>query len=135
VFPPYGDSWAELDASPLGPLTSRSTPQAPRRRAPHRLLLPQDRGSDLAQLVSLNSSSPLPVPTMGRADCKATQPYLGPMSPFVPLPPSSSGAGPSGAAGALRIGTGLLDGANFTMGAVGKFQGLPSSGKANPLGE
>jgi hypothetical protein len=68
------------------------------------------------------------------------QPYLEPMAPFVPLPslmlpppPTVTGAGPSGAAAGLRIGTALLDGANFTMGAVGKIQGMTSSGKGNPL--
>ena len=64
------------------------------------------------------------------------------MAPYVPLPsllmpppPTSTGAGPSGAAGALRIGTSLLDGAEFTMGAISKFRGMASSGKGNPLGE
>jgi hypothetical protein len=68
------------------------------------------------------------------------QPYLEPMAPFVPLPslmlpppPTSTGAPPSGAAAGLRLGTALLDGANFTMGAVGKIQGMTSSGKGNPL--
>ena len=68
------------------------------------------------------------------------QPYLEPMAPFVPLPsllmpapPTSSGAGPSRAAGALRIGTSLLEGANATMGAVNTFRGMASSGKGNPL--
>ncbi len=70
------------------------------------------------------------------------QPYLEPMAPYVPLPsllmpapPTSTGAGPSGAAGALRIGTSLLDGAEFTMGAVQKFRGLANSGKGNPLAD
>jgi hypothetical protein len=40
-----------------------------------------------------------------------------------------TGAGPSGAAGALRIGTGLLEGAQFTMGAISQFKGMASSGK------
>jgi hypothetical protein len=68
------------------------------------------------------------------------QPYLEPMAPFVPLPslmlpppPTVTGAGPSGAAAGLRIGSALLDGANFTMGAVSKIQGMTSSGKGNPL--
>jgi hypothetical protein len=64
------------------------------------------------------------------------QPYLEPMAPFVPLPalmepppPTMTGAGPSRAAGALRIGTSLLEGAQFTMGAVSQFRGMASSGK------
>lgn len=68
------------------------------------------------------------------------QPYLEPMAPFLPLPsllmpaaPTKTGAGPSKAAGALRIGTSLLDGASFTMGAIGKVRSLASSGKGNPL--
>jgi hypothetical protein len=68
------------------------------------------------------------------------QPYLEPMAPFVPLPallepppPTMTGAGPSGAAGALRIGTGLLEGAQFTMGAISRFKGMASSGKLNPF--
>jgi hypothetical protein len=68
------------------------------------------------------------------------QPYLEPMAPFVPLPallepppPTMTGAGPSRAAGALRIGTSLLEGANFTMGAVSQFRGMASSGKSNPF--
>lgn len=68
------------------------------------------------------------------------QPYLEPMAPFVPLPallepppPSMIGAAPSRAAGVLRVGTGLLEGAQFTMGAISKFQGMASSGKKNPL--
>lgn len=68
------------------------------------------------------------------------QPYLEPMAPFVPLPallepppPTMTGAGPSRAAGALRIGTSLLEGANFTMGAIGQFRGMASSGKSNPF--
>ena len=70
------------------------------------------------------------------------QPYLEPMAPFVPLPsllmppaPTKTGAGPSGAAGALRIGTSVLDGASFTMGAVSKLQSLAGSGRGNPLAE
>jgi hypothetical protein len=68
------------------------------------------------------------------------QPYLEPMAPFVPLPallepppPSMMGAGPSRAAGTLRIGTSLLEGAQFTMGAVSQFRGMASSGKSNPF--
>jgi hypothetical protein len=64
------------------------------------------------------------------------------MAPFVPLPsilmpapPSMIEAGPSGAAGGLRIGTSILEGANFTMGAVSKLKGLAGSGKGNPLAE
>lgn len=68
------------------------------------------------------------------------QPYLEPMAPFVPLPallepppPTMTGAGPSRAAGMLRIGTSLLEGAQFTMGAVNQFRGMASSGRSNPL--
>ena len=68
------------------------------------------------------------------------QPYLEPMAPFVPLPslmmpaaPTMTGAGPSRAAGALRIGSALLDGAKFTMGAVSQFRGMASSGSSNPF--
>lgn len=68
------------------------------------------------------------------------QPYLEPMAPYVPLPsllmpppPTSTGAGPSGLAGGLRIGTSLLEGATSTMGAINTFRGMASSGKGNPL--
>jgi hypothetical protein len=68
------------------------------------------------------------------------QPYLEPMAPFVPLPalmepapPSMTGAAPSRAAGALRVGTALLGGVENTLGLVGKFKSLASSGKGNPL--
>lgn len=47
----------------------------------------------------------------------------------------STEAGPSGAAGGLRIVTSLLEGANFSMGAVSKLKGLAGSGKGNPLAE
>ncbi len=56
------------------------------------------------------------------------QPYLEPVAPFVPLPsllmpppPTMTGAGPSRAAGALRIGTSLLEGGNYTMGPSARF--------------
>jgi hypothetical protein len=68
------------------------------------------------------------------------QPYLEPMAPFVPLPsllmpaaPTSTGAEPSRSAGALRIGTSILEGATSTMGAINSFRGMASSGKGNPL--
>jgi hypothetical protein len=68
------------------------------------------------------------------------QPYLEPMAPFVPLPslmlpppPTSIGAGPSGAAAGLRLGTALIEGADFAMGAIGRIQGMASGGKGNPL--
>ena len=37
------------------------------------------------------------------------------------------------AAGALRIGTSLLNGAQFTMGAVNQFRSMASSGRSNPF--
>ncbi len=68
------------------------------------------------------------------------QPYLEPMAPFVPLPalmepaaPTMTGTGPSGAAGALRVGTSLLQGLDFGLSAYGQIKNMASSGKANPF--
>jgi hypothetical protein len=68
------------------------------------------------------------------------QPYLEPMAPFVPLPslvlpgpPTMTGAPPSGTAGALRLGTSLIEGAQFGMGAYSQVRSMTSSGKSNPL--
>jgi len=44
----------------------------------------------------------------------------------------ATGAGHSGLAGGLRIGTSLLDGATSTMDAINTFRGMASSGKKSP---
>lgn len=64
------------------------------------------------------------------------QPYIDPVPPFAPLPtlltpapPSMTGAGPSGAAAALNIGTALMGGVQSTLSMAGAVRGLqrPSS--------
>ena len=59
------------------------------------------------------------------------QPYLDPVAPFAPLPtllqpppPSMRGAGPSGAATALNIGTALLGGAQSAISMAGAVKEL-----------
>jgi len=64
------------------------------------------------------------------------QPYIDPIPPFAPLPtlltpppPSMTGAGPSGAAAALNIGTAVLGGVQSAVSMAGAVKGLkrPSS--------
>jgi hypothetical protein len=68
------------------------------------------------------------------------QPYLEPMAPFVPLPalmepaaPTMTGAGPSRAAGNLRVGTALLQGINQGINTFSTVKSWTSSGKSNPF--
>lgn len=66
------------------------------------------------------------------------QPYIEPVAPFAPLPtllqpppPSMTGSGPSGAAAALNIGSGLLGGVQSAFSMQSTIRGLktPSSPK------
>lgn len=59
------------------------------------------------------------------------QPYIDPIAPFAPLPtlltpppPSMTGAGPSGAATALNIGTAVLGGVQSGLSMAGTLKGL-----------
>jgi len=90
----------------------------------------REQAGAVAQYLSAYNSQPF----------YETQPYLEPMAPFVPLPalmepppPSFTGAAPSRAAGALRLGTSLLEGADFTLNAVSRFGSYAGSGRSNPL--
>ena len=64
------------------------------------------------------------------------QPYMEPIAPFAPLPsllaapaPTMTGSGPSGAAAALNIGTGILGGIQAGMNLSGQLSQYRSSGK------
>jgi hypothetical protein len=66
----------------------------------------------------------------------AEQPYLEPMAPFQPLPtllaapaPTMTGSGPSAAAAALNIGTGIMGGVSAGLSTYSTLSGLASSGK------
>lgn len=65
------------------------------------------------------------------------QPYMEPMAPFAPLPsllsapaPTMTGSGPSGAAAALNIGTGILGGVQTGFNTYGQLKQYTSSGKS-----
>jgi len=64
------------------------------------------------------------------------QPYMEPIAPFAPLPsllaapaPTMTGSGPSGAATALNIGTGILGGVQAGMNLSGQLSKYTNSGK------